>query len=335
MLMRPDSLAAQLERSLAALYVVWGDELLTIEAADVIRAAARKQGFDERETMIAGPGFNWSQVIASTANMSLFGGRKLVDLRIPTGKPGTEGANVLKQLATIASSDTMILITLPDLGWQEEKAAWLTALVDAGVAVKSPTPTLEQLPQWLAQRLSRQGQDTDSETLSFLAERTEGNLLAAYQEVQKMGLLYPAGRLSSEQVRSAVLNVARYDLDSLREALLRQDLVRFTRTLDGLQQEGEALPLIVWAMTEEIRALAQVTQGIRAGQSVAQLLKDARVFGPRQAALGKMAERTRPALAIAALRQLGKIDRMIKGVATGNPWIELLRVGSRLCRAGG
>ena len=332
MQLRPESLAAQLERGLPPVCVVYGDELLTIEAADAFRAAARKHGFDERETLIAGPGFSWDQLLASTANMSLFGGRKLVDLRIPTGKPGTEGADVLKRMAAGASADSTLLVTLPNLSWQEEKAVWLNALGEAGWVVKSPTPGVLQMPAWLAARLRRQGQSADSETLQFLTERTEGNLLAAHQEVLKLGLLYPARTLSHEEVRTAVLNVARYDLDGLREALLRRDLPRYARTLEGLRQEGEALPLILWAVTEEVRALTQIKRGIAAGQAIAALYKDAKVWGPRQAAIGKAVTEMRLGSLDAALRQLALVDRMAKGVAIGNPWVELLRLGIALSR---
>ena len=332
MQIRPESLSGQLARGLPTVCVIYGDELLSIEAADAFRAAARKQGFDERETLIAGPGFAWDQLLASSANLSLFGGRKLIDLRIPTGKPGTEGADALKRMASTASPDSVLLVNLPDLSWQEEKAVWLTTLGEAGWLVKCVAPTLDQLPAWLAARLKRQGQGADPETLQFLAERTEGNLLAAHQEVLKLGLLYPERTLSDEEVRHAVLNVARYDLDGLRDALLRRDLPRYARTLEGLRQEGEALPLVLWAVTEEVRALTQIKRGTEAGLSPAALYKDAKVWGPRQAAIGKAVGGLPLERLDAALRQLALIDRMIKGVATGNPWTEFLRLGTALAR---
>lgn len=332
MQIRPESLTGQLERSFPAACIVYGDELLTIEAADAIRAAARRHGFDERETLVAGPGFSWDQLLAASANLSLFGGRKLLDLRIPTGKPGTEGADALKRMAAAPSPDTALLVTLPELSWQEEKATWIAALGEAGWTVKSPTPTLEQMPSWLAGRLKRQGQSAAPETLQFLAERTEGNLLAAHQEVLKLGLLYPARPLTVEEVRTAVLNVARYDLDGLRESLLRLDLPRYARTLEGLRQEGEALPLILWAVTEEVRALTQIKRGMASGQPAAALYKEAKVWGPRQAGIGKALGAMKLPQLDAALRQLARIDRMAKGVATGNPWNELLRLGLLLSR---
>jgi DNA polymerase III subunit delta len=330
MLIKPEALAAHLERPLQPIYVVYGDELLTLECADAIRAAARKQGFDERETLVALAGFKWEQLLAATANLSLFGGRKVVDLRIPSGKPGNDGAAVLKQLAARASTDTLLLVSLPELNWQEEKAVWLTALGEAGVAIKAVAPGLAELPGWLGMRLKRQGQSADADALRFVAERTEGNLLAAHQEVLKLGLLYPAGPLSLEQVREAVLNVARYDLDGLREALLKGDLARYSRTLDGLRQEGEALPLVVWAISEEIRALLQIKLGQAEGKPLPVLFKEARVWGPRQNVLSRAIGPLRSETLSALMHQLARIDRMVKGVAAGDPWTELLQLAVRL-----
>ena len=170
----------------------------------------------------------------------------------------------------------------------------------------------------------------DMDGLKFIAERVEGNLLAAHQEIQKLGLLYPAGKLSLEQVRDAVLNVARYDLDGLREALLAGDVARLTRTLDGLMQEGEAPPLVLWAMCEEIRALCTIRAGLDAGRPLDQLLKDAKVWGPRQMAVKKALQRLSTAALEGALRHAGKIDQLAKGIGQGNLWEEFLRLGLRL-----
>ena len=330
MLIRGEQLAAQLSRGLTPVYVIWGDELLSIEAADAVRKAARQQGFDEREILVALPGFTWHQVSSAAANLSLFGGRKLIDLRIPSGKPGTEGSAVLQAYAASAPPDTVLLVSLPDLGWQEEKAVWLNALVNAGTGVKCPTPAVGELPQWLAGRLRLQGQEADSEALRFIADRVEGNLLAAHQEILKLGLLHPPGTVSLDSVRQAVTNVARYDLDALRDALLAGNLARFARTLDGLRQEGEALPLVLWAITEEVRALAIVASGTARGKSIDIMLKEARVFGPRQGPFRKACGRIRPDRLAAALRELALIDRMIKGVARGDPWSRLLALSHAL-----
>jgi DNA polymerase-3 subunit delta len=335
MLLKGEQLAAHLELELRPLYVLYGDEpLLVLEAADTIRARARQQGYSEREVLTVLPQFDWGQLLAAGGNMSLFGDRKLIDLRIPTGKPGKDGSAALQQWCQHLSPDNLLLITLPELDWREEKAVWFTALVNAGVALKLNAPPLAELPGWIAGRLRRQQQSADMDSLKFIAERVEGNLLAAHQEIQKLGLLYPAGQLSAAQIRDAVLNVARYDIDGLREALLAGDMGRLTRTLDGLMQEGEAPPLVLWAMSEEIRALASIRSGIDAGRPLEQLLKDAKVWGPRQMPVKKALQRLSTANLEAALQHAGRIDRLAKGIGQGNLWEEFLRLGLGLCLPG-
>lgn len=332
MQLRGEQLTAHLDSELKPVYVVYGDEpLLVIEAADAIRAAARRQGFDEREVLTALSGFNWNELHQAAGNMSLFGGRKLIDLRIPTGKPGRDGSTAIQDYCARPSPDALLLVTLPGLDWSEEKAVWLKALGDAGVAIKLIPPNLAELPAWLSGRLKRQNQSADSDALRFVAERVEGNLLAAHQEILKLGLLYPAGELSLSQVQDAVLNVARYDLDGLREALLSGDAARLTRTLDGLQQEGEAPPLVLWAMTEEIRALAIVKAGQKENKALDQLLKEARVWGPRQAPFRRALQRLQADTVNTALTDAARIDRLIKGIEIGEIWNDFLRLGLRLC----
>ena len=331
MQLKGEQLAAHLGRELKPVYVVYGDEpLLVIEAADSIRAAARRNGFDEREVFTAISGFNWIELHHAAGSMSLFGGRKLIDLRIPTGKPGREGSAAIQDYCARPSPDALLLVTLPGLDWSEEKAAWLKALTEAGVAVKLIPPNLAELPSWIAGRLRRQQQSADSDGLRFIAERVEGNLLAAHQEILKLGLLFPTGELSLQQIQEAVLNVARYDLDGLREALLAGDVARLTRTLDGLQQEGEAPPLVLWAITEEVRALAQVKAGLKDRQPLDVLLKDARVWGTRQALFKRALQRIDSDKADAELAHAAGIDRMIKGIGGGDVWNEFLRLGLSL-----
>ena len=328
MQLKGEQLAAHLERELAPVYVVYGDEpLLVIEAADAIRSAARRRGFDERNVLTALPGFNWVELHHAAGNRSLFGGRTLIDLRVPTGKPGREGGAAIQDYCRQPSPEAVLLVTLPGLDWSEEKAAWLRALAEAGVAVKLMPPGLADLPAWIAGRLRRQQQRAEPDALRFIAERVEGNLLAAHQEIMKLGLLYPAGDLSLTQVEDAVLNVARYDLDGLREALLAGDVARLSRTLDGLEQEGEAPPLVLWAMTEEIRALRQIKAGLAERKPLDALFKEARVFGPRQNLFRAALPRTDLARVSEALAHAAQIDRMIKGIGGGNVWNEFLRLG--------
>ncbi|WP_371323412.1 DNA polymerase III subunit delta [Dechloromonas sp. ZY10] len=334
MQLKGDQLGAHLERELRPLYVLYGDEpLLVLEAADAIRQKSRQQGYGEREVLTVLPGFDWNQLLAAGGNLSLFGDRKLIDLRIPNGKPGKDGSSALQAWCQNLSADNLLLITLPELDWKEEKAAWFVALATAGVAVKLNAPPLAELPGWIAGRLRRQQQSAAPESLTFIAERVEGNLLAAHQEIQKLALLYPSGKLSPEQVREAVLNVARYDLDGLREALLQGDLGRFKRTLDGLMHEGEAPPLVLWAMTEEIRALATIRAGLDRNLPHDALLRDAKVWGPRQILFKKALQRLHTQGLMQALAHAATIDKIIKGIGRGNLWEELLRLGLMLCES--
>ncbi|HPU79449.1 DNA polymerase III subunit delta [Accumulibacter sp.] len=331
MQLKAEQLAAHLERGLQPVYLVYGDEpLLVIEAADAIRAAARRQGFDERKVLTAIAGFDWNGLYHAAGSLSLFGGRTLIDLRIPTGKPGREGGAALQEYCARPSPDSLLLVSMIGVDWREEKSAWMSALATAGVVVKLPTPGLGELPAWLAGRLRRQKQSASAEGLRFIAERVEGNLLAAHQEILKLGVLYPDGELSPQQIRDAVLNVARYDLDGLREALLVGDVARLVRTIDGLQQEGEAPLLILWAMAEEVRALAQISTGLARQQPLDALLRDARIWGARQTLIRQALKRLDRARVELALAHAARIDRMIKGLASGDVWDEFRQLGLRL-----
>ena len=330
--LRSEQLKAHLERELKPIYAVYGDEpLLVIEAADAIRAKARQRGFDEREVLTAITGFNWIELTQAASNLSLFGSRKLIDLRIPTGKPGREGSAALVNYCKNPSPDAVLLVTLPGLNWTDEKAVWVKTLVEAGVVLKPQPPSSNELPSWIAVRLTQQQQSAEQDALRFIAERVEGNLLAAHQEILKLGLLYLPGPLSLAQVKEAVSNVARYDLDGLREALLAGDVVRLTRTLEGLQQEGEALPLVLWAMTEEVRALAIVKAGEK-NHPLDKLLKEARIWGERQAPFKRALQRVSGGSAAAALAHAAEIDRLLKGIGHGDVWNEFLRLGLRLAK---
>lgn len=335
MQLKGDQLVAHLERGLAPVYVVHGDEpLLVLEAADTIRQKARQSGFDEREVLTALTGFDWSALAEVGCNLSLFGGRKVIDLRIPTGKPGRDGGAALQSYCQHLSPDNLLLVTLPALDWKDEKAAWLTALGAAGVVVKLQAPPLAELPGWIAGRLRRQHQKADRDALMFMAERVEGNLLAAHQEIQKLALLYPQGELSFEQIRDAVLNVARYHLDDLREAILTGDLPRYARTLQGLRQEGEALPLVLWAVSEETRAMLSVREAMDQGKPIDAVMKLAKIWGPRQVAIRHAVSRLRAETLRSALKTLFDADKSAKGVggvARPDPWEVLLRMGFELC----
>ena len=332
MALRADQLDGHLKGTLAPLYVLHGDEpLLVIEAADAIRTAARARGFGERDVLVVTQYFKWSALAEAAGNMSLFGGDKVIDLRIPTGKPGREGSDVLARYAANPPAGTLTLVTLPLMDWKAKKSAWFAALVEHGIELELNAPGLDRLPGWLAGRLARQQQSATPEALEFMAGHVEGNLLAANQEVMKLGLLHPPGELTLEQVRNAVMDVARYDVDDLCQALLAGDAARASRLLDGLRAEGVAAPLILWIVVSELRVLATARAEMDAGRSADDALAAARIFGARQSPYKRALQRLSSSTTRTALMQAARLDRMIKGVARGDVWDEFLQIALRLC----
>lgn len=325
MQLRADALDTHLAKALSRLYIVHGDEpLLAQEAAARIRSAARAAGFTERNVFTLERGFDWSVLLSATQSMSLFGERQLIELRIPTGKPGKEGGDALKTLAASDNPDVLTLVALPRLDAATQKSAWFSALAEAGVTVRIDPVERAQLPNWIAQRLALQQQrvmtgDEGRRALQFIAERVEGNLLAAHQEIQKLGLLYPAGELTFEQVQDAVLNVARYDVFKLNEAMLAGDVARLARMLDGLRGEGEATVLVLWALVEEIRALARIKRGLAGGKPLAILLRENRIWGPRERLIGPALQRVEERSLACALALAARLDRQVKGLSGGVP----------------
>lgn len=329
-----EQLTQNLARGLAPLYTVFGAEpLLALEAADRIRAQARAEGYSEREVLTAEQHFDWSQLRMSAQARSLFASRRILELRITSGKPGNEGAQALQEFCTRLPDDTLALICLPDIEWKSQKASWFQALEAAGVMVEAREVSRSALPAWLAGRLKAQGQHADDTTLEFIADRVEGNLLAAYQEVQKLALLFPPGKLAFEQVKDAVLDVARYDVFDLGEILLAGDGAQLVRVLDGLRGEGAAQPLVLWAMTEEIRVVGKLISALDAGLALPQAMRAARIWNSaRQNLIQRHLKHfTRPQVD-AALTHAAAIDRLIKGLSRGDAWDELLQLGLRFAR---
>jgi DNA polymerase III subunit delta len=337
MQLRLDALDAHLAKALAPLYVIASDEhLLALEAADKIRKTARAQGLSEREVLVVERSFKWGELLAANQSQSLFGDRKLVELRIPTGKPGKEGGQALQAYAGALSPDNVTLITLPKLDWATQKAAWVGTLQQAGVYIEIPLVERAQLPAWIGTRLAAQRQSADRQSIDFIADRVEGNLLAAHQEIQKLALLHPEGKLSFEQIQDAVLNVARYDVFKLNEAMLAGDAARLVRMIDGLKGEGEALPLVLWAMAEEIRTLLKLKAGAAQGKAIGMLLKEYRIWGPRERLMEPALRRLTLPMLESTLQEAAQIDKMVKGLRAkafaGDAWDALLQLGLKIAR---
>jgi DNA polymerase-3 subunit delta len=338
-------LTPHLQKGLRSLYTVHGDEpLLVQEAADAIREVARTQGYSERTVhTVAGAHFDWSEVLAAGGSLSLFADKQIVEIRIPSGKPGKEGSPALQQLAGSAQDNdsTLTIVLLPRLDKMTRTGAWFGALDANGVTIQVEPVERGALPQWIAQRLQQQGQrvtggEQGQRTLQFFADRVEGNLLAAHQEIQKLALLYPEGELTFEQVEGAVLNVARYDVFKLSEAVLAGQAARVQRMLDGLQAEGEAAVLVHYTLAEDIRALKRVKDAMAAGRPLPMALREQRVWGLKE----RLFERVLPRLTMTTLDNLLHSAHLVDGIVKGlkvpdwpaDGWQALHRLALTLCR---
>lgn len=327
MRLRTEDIAAHLGKGLLPLYLISGDEPLQVnEAADAVRVAARAQGFSERDVLFVESGFDWSGLAAAGDSLSLFAERKLIELRMPTAKPGDAGAKALAAYAERPSPDNLLLIVCGKLEKAQQGSKWFKALEAAGAVIQVWPVEARALPGWIRQRLTARGLRPTPEAVALLAEKVEGNLLAAAQEVEKLMLLYGSGELDGDAVRAAVADSARYDVFELADAALAGDAARCARILDGLRGEGSEPVLILWALVREVRTLALIAAAAAGGAAVDSLLQQHRVWDKRKplyrAALGRHnVQRWR-----LLLRRGARLDRVVKGAEPGNPWDELLQL---------
>ena len=341
-------LQQHLQRGLKSLYTLHGDEPLLIqECADAIRSTARAQGYSERTShTVAGAHFDWSEVLAAGGSLSLFADKQILELRIPSGKPGKDGNVAIQQLAEQSrdSDTTLTIVMLPRLDKATQTGGWFTALDGLGITIKVEPVERNALPQWIAQRLAAQGQrvgagEDGQRTLQFFADRVEGNLLAAHQEIQKLALLFPQGELTFEQVESAVLNVARYDVFKLSEAVLAGQAQRVQRMLDGLQAEGEAEVLVHYTLSEDIRALKRVKDAMNQGRPLPMALREQRVWGAKERLFERVLPRLTDTVLANLLHAAHQVDGIVKGLKQpdwpANPWQALHRLAMQLCEACG
>lgn len=330
MRIRADQLSQHLSKALSALYCVYGDEpLLSLEACDSIRRHALRAGYTQREIFHVEARFDWNNLLDSGRHLSLFAEQRIVELRIPTGKPGTEGARALLQYCARLPADTITVISLPKIDKASSNSKWFTGLEGAGIMVPILPITVEQLPRWIAERLALQQQRTSTQALNFITEKVEGNLLAAQQEVLKLGLLYPTGELSLTQVQDAILDVARYDVFKLSDAILVGDVQRIIRIVRGLKNEGEALTLLLWAITRELRLLKPLA-GL-SGDKLRQGMRAGGIWENRQGLTERAAHRLSSPKIDHAMQQATHIDRMIKGLDNSEPWLAIEKLCVSLC----
>ena len=328
-----DRLPDQLARGLAALYVVVGDEPLAAqEASDASRAAARAAGHSERTVYTVQGRYNWQGIFAAGDNLSLFAERRLTEIRIPSGKPGVDGAKALETYAAKLPADTLTLISLPGLDWKTMQSRWFAALAKGGVVVEARPIDRAALPGWIDRRLAKQGLLADRAALAFLADQVEGNLLAAQQEIDKLALLLPQGPVTLADVEHAVVDVSRLEADALQDALYAGDGARFAQVVTDLKDSGEAVPAILWQVTSAVGLLLRLKLALNQGDSLPNLMRT--LWGrdkQRAPQIERAVKRLRLAQVESALADLALIDRQAKGLErVGDPWDTLLRVGMTL-----
>ena len=326
-----DSLAPQLARNLSSTYLVSGDEpLLVNEAADAIRAKARAEGFAERDLHVVERGFDWQALLAESRSLSLFAQRKIIEIRMANPTPGDQGAQAIIELATQPSPDNLILVVTGKMDGRVQGSKWVSAIEKHGVLVQVWPLDLQRLPNWIRERLARHKLIADAAAASLLAERVEGNLLAAHQEVEKLALLLPPGPVTAEVVLEAVANSARYDVLQLGEAAMRGATARALRILEGLRGEGIDATLVLWAVNKDLQWMARVQYLMSRGQSADSAMNSVYVWRPRQVAMKQALARLKPAVIRQLILDAERIDRSIKGVEKFDPWVELEGMVARM-----
>jgi DNA polymerase-3 subunit delta len=319
-------------RQLAPVYLVSGDEPLQhTECCDAIRLAARGAGHSTREVLEAGSGFNWQQLAAEAAALSLFADKKVIDLRIPGGKPGTEGSKALIAHCDDPPPDTLLLVSLPKIDRQQQNSRWFRAIDAVGVVIQVWPIEPQRLPAWIEQRLLAAGIRPTREAVRMLADRVEGNLLAARQEIEKLLLLHGEGALDADQLSTAVADSARYDVFELVDSALRGDARRCVHILEGLRGEGVAAPVVLWALHREVRSMARISADIAKGVSPDQAISRAKVFSKRAGLVRQGLGRLRTAQWLGLLDSCHAVDSAVKGRARRDPWLLLEDVALAMC----
>ena len=323
MRINPRQLQQSLNKGLAPIYVVSGDEpLLVQECCDSIRAAARKQGFSERELLHAEHNFDWGQLLASAGSMSLFAEKKVIELRLANGKPGDKGSKALQEFANLAGDDLVLLLVLPKLDRSQLNSKWVKTLEQKGVLIQVWPVDAQEMPRWIHQRLRAAGLEAEPDAIQILAERAEGNLLAAGQEIEKLKLLCADRVISAEVMSDAVASSARYDVFGLIDRALAGDADNAIKTLHGLRAEGVEAPVVLWALAREIRSLLEIGEKLDQGQPLNRLVRIQKRQPLVQAAIGRL----RPRQLESLLLRARAVDAAIKGGKDQDPWTGLLEL---------
>lgn len=316
-----DQLSSHLRNNLASCYLVSGDEhLLVEESLDEIRAAARAQGFASRESHVAMAGFNWSELAAAGANLSLFSDKRLIELRLPTGKPGRDGSAAICDFVENLNPEILLLVITPKLDKSNRNAKWVKVLTANGAHLPIWPVELRDLPGWIAQRMRHAGLQPDRDAVAMIADRVEGNLLAANQEVEKLRMILGEGAVTGDDVEKAVANSTRYDVYKLVDAAVGGNARRAMKILNGLRGEGIEPVIVVWAITRELRTLAQLADNVRGNVDLGSAMQKAWVWKNRQGMVRACVGRHPHTEFYRLLKLAGRADAAAKGQSPGDPW---------------
>lgn len=330
MKVRPDQLQSHLKNELASIYFISGDEPLQVmESADRIRAVARQRDYTEREVMDVDAQFDWNLLLDAGNSMSLFAEKRILELRLPSGKPGKAGSQVLQEYAQRPADDAVLIISSGKLDGNAKNTKWFKTLDQQGVVIQCWPVNLDQLPGWIEQRLQSKGIHADRDAIKLLADRVEGNMLAAAQEVDKLFLLHGASRLDFQQVAAAVADSSRYNIYDLVDSALQGDVVRSAKIIGGLKSEGVEPILLLWALSREIRQLVQISEArVSADAAMSQL----RIWDSRKPLLRRALSRHKANRWKLFLKRCARIDRVVKGVEDGRAWDELLMLSTQIAQ---
>ncbi len=333
MKIQANQLSSHLLKSLAPCYLVTGDEhLLVDEALDAIRDAARQRGFTSRELHVATAGFDWNALSASVGNLSLFAEQRIVELRLPTGKPGRVGGQAIVQLAEQAGPDLLFIVAGPKLDRSGAASKWAKTLDSTGVSLPVWPIGPRELPGWIAHRMRAAGLTPDREAVMLIADRVEGNLLAAKQEIEKLRLLLGEGAVTADDVSDAVANSSRFDVYKLADAALAGDAGRSVRILSGLRAEGVEPVIVIWALTRELRTLAILDDVVSGGGDLGGAMQKSGVWRNRQGLVRNCMGRHRNGEFHRMLKVAGRADAAAKGQRHGDPWLMAADVVVRLAQ---
>ena len=314
-------LSSHLKKTLAPCYLVTGDEhLLVDEALDEIRSAARDRGFGSRESYAATTGFDWTQLHSASANLSLFAEKRVIELRLPTGKPGTAGSKAIIELIGQLDAELLLIVSAPKLDRGAASSKWVKTLEASGVNITIWPIAVRELPAWVAARMRSVGLQPDRDAVALIADRIEGNLLAAGQEIEKLRLLHGEGAVTAEDISNAVADSSRYDVYKLADAALAGDSKRAVKILTGLQAEGVEPVIVVWALTRELRTLASLSDAVKQGVDLSSGMQKAGVWSNRQALLRSCMGRHRGGAFHRLLKTANAADRAAKGQSRADPW---------------